>query len=177
MDSDPDKIFDTREEAERARDRLNAKRPEWGYSPWYLGACEDKWSVVRARGAIAEDLDCEAREYEQKYCAAVERTAMHHDYWIKTMGIRFESVALEGRYPDTQPIDIFRSVACTDFGVADLRCRFGTRWPIWPAEYTDAEREADFHDVYFMEFLGTNPTAYGPVRIGPCDPNGINWLS
>jgi hypothetical protein len=109
--SDPDKVFATRAGAEAARDRLNESPPEWGYSPWYLGGpVEGQWWVIRARGVIADDLATSAREYEEAFRAAVEESARNRDFWRDAEGIVIEEVSLDGTYPDTRLIVIFRAV-------------------------------------------------------------------
>jgi hypothetical protein len=182
MRPDPDKVFGTREEAEALRDRLNEEPPEWGYSPWYLGTPMDEgraeWWVIRSRGLIAEDLDVPANDYEEAFRAAVEKSARNRN-WRDTEGIEIEQVFLDGVYPETRLAVVFRAVTSrtSKFGQPTGNCRFGYRVRIWPAEYTDASEEAFFWSVYFMEFLGTNPAGYGPVRgVTPCDPTRINWL-
>lgn len=180
MKPDSDKVFETRPEAEAARDRLNQSPPEFGYSPWYLGGpTEGKWWVLRARGVTAADLDQDPASYEEAFRAAVHRSAMHHDYWQESEGIRVEAVSLEGAYPDTKLVKVFRTAPSSKirFGQPTADCRFGIRWPIWPAEDTDPEQEASSHDIYFMEALGTEPTVYRRLRgIDPCDPARTNWL-
>jgi hypothetical protein len=177
---DPDKVFATREEAESVRDRLNESPPEWGYSPWYLGGPVDgQWWVIRARGVIADDLGMSARKYEEAFRAAVQESARNRDFWRDAEGIVIKEVSLDGTYPDTRLIVVFCAVPSQKvrFGQPSANCRFGIRWRIWPAEYTDPATEASFHDIYFAEFLGTNRAGYGPVRgVSPCDPNRINWL-
>ena len=177
---DPDKVFGTRAEAEAARDRLNQEPPEWGYSPWYLGQAEHgKWCVIRARHVIADDLDQDARAYEEAFRTHVERSAMQHDYWRDLDGIRIEDVSLAGAYPHTRLVKVFRAATSrkTRFGEPTANCRFGIRWRIWPTESTDPETEAASHHIYFKEFLGTSPRAYRRLRgADPCDPDQINWL-
>ena len=179
MQPDPDKVFDTRVEAQAARDRLNQQPPELGWSPWYLGGpVEGKWWVVRARGVMAEDLDVAPQVYDERFRDAVRRSAEHHDVWRDGDGIEFDDVSLDGSYPDTRLVLVFRAVESRKirFGRPTADCRFGTRTRIWPAEYTDPGQEAYFHDIYFMEFLGTNPRAYIVRGARPCDPSTINWL-
>jgi hypothetical protein len=177
---DPDKVFETRTEAEAALDRLNQQLPEWGYSPWYLGqGAEGEWWVIRARQVIAEDLDQGVRVYEEAFRDHVERSALQHDSWRDLEGIRIEEVSLAGTYPDTRLVKVFRAATSrkTRFGQPTADCRFGVRWRIWPAESVNPETEAAFHDIYFSEFLGTNPRAYRRLRgADPCDPDQINWL-
>ncbi len=94
-------------------------------------------------------------------------------------GIVFEKVRLEGSYPNTELVMIFRAAESetTPYGKPSADCRFGARRPVWPAEYADPNEEAFFNDVYFMEFIGTDPGAYLKVRGSrPCDPTHINWL-
>jgi hypothetical protein len=178
---DPDKVFETRVEAKAACDRLNQQPPEWGYSPWYLGQAEEgeKWWVIRARQVIAEDLDQDARAYEEAFRAHVERSAMQHDQWRDLEGIRIEEVSLAGAYPSTRLVKVFRVATSrkTRFGQPTADCRFGIRWRIWPAESTDPKTEASSHDIYFMEALGTSKKVYRRLRgVDPCDPDQINWL-
>ena len=181
MRPEPDKVFATRAEAEAARDRLNATTPpELDWSPWYLGGPVDgDWWVVRSRGVIAEDLEVEAHVYERALCELVRRSSHNREPWRDGEGIRIEEVRLEGTYPDTQLVLLFRAEASTKihFGTPTADCMFGYRSRIWPAEYTDPEEEAYFFDVYFMEFLGTNSRAFVVRGARPCDPNAINWLA
>jgi hypothetical protein len=175
MRPDTDKVFDTREEAERARDRLNRTPPEYGHGPWYLGGpVEGKWWVIRWRGLMAEEVG-DVMAYEEDHRQAFERIAMAHDFWRDVEGIRFDAVQLDGEFPDTKLVLLFRSVPKEPFGVADVNCVFGVRWPIWPASDQDPAEEASELEPSFMEFLGTDPRAYR-VRRGPCDPGEINWL-
>jgi hypothetical protein len=177
---DPDRVFDTREDAEAVRDGLNQKPPEPGYSPWYLGGLpEGKFIVIRARGIMAEDLDQDVRSYEEALRAAVERSASNHDHWRDSEGIRIERVSLDGAYPDSNLVVLFRAVRSltTSYGQPQGDCLFGIRWPIWPAEYDDPEAAARAHDVYFGEHLGTEPAADLRLRgAKPCDPDQVNWL-
>lgn len=178
---DPDREFDSREAAAAVRDSLNEESPEHGYSPWYLGSDPGvgKWVVIRARGVMAEDLDQDARSYEEALRAAVERSASNHEYWRNSEGIRIESVALDGAYPNSQLVVLLRAVRSRTawHGEPKTDCLFGIRWPIWPADYDDPEAEARWHDMYFQEHLGTEPAAYLRLRGSrPCDPDGINWL-
>jgi hypothetical protein len=179
---DPDQVFNNLADAEAVRDRLNQDPPEHGYSPWYLGGepGADEWVVIRARGVMAEDLDHHASVYEEALRAAVERRAADSsEVWRDLEGIRIERVSLDGDYPDSRLVVLFRAVASESAPIeaAKANCRFGIRWPIWPAEYDDPETEASFHEIYFKEFLGTEPKAYLKLR-GPraCDPDAINWL-
>ena len=103
---------------------------------------------------------------------------MNHEYW-QVDGIRIEDVSLEGAYPDTKLVRIFRTTrsAMTARGQRIEDCRFGVRSRIWPAVYVDPEEDPFFQDVYFMEFIGTDPKAYRRLRgAEPCDPGRINWL-
>jgi hypothetical protein len=118
-------------------------------------------------------------EYEEALRESVEKSASNRDRWRDGEGIEIEEVFLDGVYPDTRLGVVFRAVTSrtTRFGQPTDNCRFGYRVRIWPHEYTDASEQAFFWSVYFMEFLGTNPAGYGPLRgVTPCDPTRINWL-
>jgi hypothetical protein len=173
---DADKIFPSREEAERARDRLNASPPPPGYGQWYLGGpVEGKWWLLRWRGLTAEEIG-EPETYEAAYRVAVERVARDEAFWREVEGIRFDAVDLCGSYPETVVVLRFRGVATERHRVYDAGCTFGYRWKIWPAQNADpAEDASDLFDN-FMEFLGTNASAYR-VRRGPCQSEGTNWLN
>jgi hypothetical protein len=180
MRPDADKVFATRAEAEAARDRLNETPPELGWSPWYLGGPVDgEWWVIRSRGVIAEDLEVEAHAYEQTFCALVRRSAGNRDFWRDAEGIRIEDVRLDGAYPETQIVLLFRAEESTKtrFGKPTADCLFGYRCGIWPAEYVNPEEEAYFFDIYLMEFLGTDSRAFVVRGARPCDPDAINWLT
>ncbi len=180
MEAESHNVFATRAEAEAARDRRNADLPVFRYAPWWVGRPVDgKWTLVQNEGVTAEDLGGDPRAYEEAFCAAVERSAMKHDYWRELEGIRVESVSLSGAYPVTKLVKVFRPVLSPSFRSRNpsADCRFGIRWPIWPAEYKDPEEEAIFHDVYFMEALGTEASVYEKLNgTKPCDPARINWL-
>jgi hypothetical protein len=176
MSADPERIFDTHEEAQCVRDRLNESPPDYGHGEWYLGQTTDgRWSVRRWRGRMAEDVG-DANAYEESQRAAFEHVARDHDFWRDTNGIRFEAVLLEGEFPDTRLVLLFRSVPAGLFGVANPDCVFGSRWPVWPAFDADPGEEASQLSVMFMEFLGTDARAYR-VRGGECDPTRTNWLN
>jgi hypothetical protein len=135
--------------------------------------------VTRKHRVTADDLDQDVRSYEEAFRTAVERSAARHDFWRDIEGIRIDSVSLDGAYPDTNLVVVFRSVTSPTqpFGEARPDCRFGIRWPIWPAESDDPELEAREHDIYFMEHLGTEPSAYLKLRgTHPCEPDSVNWL-
>ena len=118
-------MFDTREEAEKARDQLNQSPPEIGYGEGYLGGPTDgKWRVMRWRGLMAEDVG-DATAYEHAYREAFERMALNHDGWRELEAIRFDAVELDGTYPDTKLVLLFRSVPQERFGSADPTCVFG----------------------------------------------------
>jgi hypothetical protein len=176
---DSDKVFDTRAEAEVARDRLNLSSPEIGWSPWYIGAVDGRWWVVRSRGVMADDLEVPPQVYEERLRDAVRRSAAHREHWRDTNGIEFEDVSLHGSYPETRLVVVFRAVESSKigFGLPAADCRFGRRSRIWPAEYASPDSEAGFYGVYLAEFLGTDPRADVVRGARPCDPDTINWLS
>jgi hypothetical protein len=179
MRPDPDKVFAMRAEAQAASDRLNQTPPEWGWSPWYLGGPVDgEWWVVRSRGVIADDLASEASDYERTFCEIIRRSSHNRDFWRDAEGIQIEDVHLEGGYPDTRLVMLFRAAESRKvrFGKPTADCLFGVRTRIWPAEYANPEAEAGFFAVYLAEFLGTNARAFVLRGARPCDPNAINWL-
>jgi hypothetical protein len=134
--------------------------------------------IIRAVRLSAEDLDCAPRVYEERLRDAVRRSAERRDTWRDGDGIEFEEVSLDGSYPDTRLVRVFRAVESRKFGFGKptADCRFGARVRIWPAEYADPDQEAFFHDIYFMEFLGKNARAHMVRGTHPCDPATINWL-
>jgi hypothetical protein len=176
---DSDKVFDTRAEAQSARDRLNASPPELGWSPWYMGAVDGQWWVVRSRGVMADDLEVPPWLYEERLRDAIRHSADDREYWRDTNGIEFQEVALDGSYPETRLVVVFRAVASSNIGfrLPAADCRFGRRTRIWPAEYASPDSEAGFYGVYLAEFLGTDPRAHVVRGARPCDPGTINWLS
>jgi hypothetical protein len=177
MRSDPDKVFDTREEAERARDRLNQAPPEYGYGAWYLGSNGDsEWRVIRWRGLMSEDIG-DAGAYEASFLQTFERIAADHDLWIGSEGIRFDSVELEFKYPNTELVLLFRQVPDDRFDRPNNPdCVFGSRWTIWPTSHLDPADEAFDLQINFEEFLDTDRRARR-FRHGPCDPSTITWLT
>jgi hypothetical protein len=174
---DPEKVFDTRAEAERACDELNRTPPEYGHGQWYLGGpVEGKWWVIRWRGLMKEEVG-DPRVYEEAERAAFERIAMDHEFWRETDGIRFEEVRLAGEFPDTELILTFRPVAQEPFAAPVAEdCVFGTRWPVWPASDRNPADEAAQLTITFQEFLAEGARGYH-LRTGPCDPSAVNWLS
>jgi hypothetical protein len=159
MRPDPEKTFDTREQAERARDDLNRTPPEYGHGPWYLGGpVEGKWSVIRWRGLMAEEIG-DAKAYEEALREAFERVAMDHDFWRKGEGIRFDAVQLDGEYPVTRLVLLFRSVPQEPFGNTDVACVSGVGVGD-PVHGVPRDRRA---------CLPAAPR-------GPCDPLKINRL-
>lgn len=176
---DPDKVFPSREAAEDACRRLNREPPEYGYWPWHFGGPvgeTGEWWVVRYRGIMEEDLRISAQEYEQRYRAVVAESASRKDHWVKLEGIDIEAVRLQQQYPHTELAVVFRPVRDERRRERQFHCRFGYRDAIWPAQETDPAHEAGFWEIYFMEFVGTDPRAR-PIWEGPCDPEAINWLN
>jgi hypothetical protein len=173
---DPEKIFSTRDAAERACERLNREPPEFGYSPWYLGQHGGEWWVIRSRGVMAEELSTSVAVYEEALRSALESDFSDRERWRKLEGIEMESVTVDGDYPDTTLSIVFSPVPNDDLGERQFDCRFGYRVPIWPAEDSNPEGEARALIIYFGEFLGTDGRAR-PIWHGPCDRTEVTWLN
>lgn len=180
MELPPDTLFDSAAEAEAVCARLNSADPGLSDPLWSVrGTAEGRWRVVRERGFAAADVGGDPAAYERALRAALERSAGNHDFWRDAEGIRIEAVSLEGTYPATQLVWLFRAVPSprTSFGRPKADCLFGIRWPIWPTEEPNPEQQALAQDMYFMEALGTDPRVYNVLRGGaPCDPDTVNWL-
>jgi hypothetical protein len=161
-------VFSSSDAAKAAAARLNADPTEWPYSPWYVGSAGDgEWWVVRARGYDAADYGDPAR-YESALRDGVETITADRDYWEKLEGIAFETVALEGCYPDTELVLLFRRRGREE-------CLFGVRRQLWPAPYRTVDEALGLWAVEFLEFLGTSPRAR-LVATGPCVAGRVNWL-
>jgi hypothetical protein len=176
-------IFESREEAEALRDDLNETPPELAYTPWAVGGPpQGPWRVYRSRGVIAEDLEREGQltvaEFEEGFREAVAGEIPDDGYPPNYEGIRIEEVRLEGQYPNTEVVRIFRRFSTKPRAPnpGDPDCYFAYGHKIWPAEDTHLGEATRLLSMYFDE---AENEFFDRVyrRKTPCERGELIWLT